>query len=279
VGTGLTGTEARVFKNLVNTLQISLNRVDLDALAFISSAGITDPIQTSAITTLVSDLKNYNLWNKLKIVYPFIGGTSFSHKFNLIDPQDNNTSFRLNFSGSWTHSSTGIKGNGSTTYANTYFLPNSNLSFDNQHYCVYKQTNVTSKTYACDYGTSLADGPNSIAFYSKGLSSFLISINDNFFTSSPTVNTNGGLYTLNRIGATRTLYRNNTTYQAISITPNNSSVPVLHIGARNDGSNPARDANDTTISFFSAGDGLTDTEAANLYTVVQKFQTTLGRQV
>jgi 2-hydroxy-3-keto-5-methylthiopentenyl-1-phosphate phosphatase len=32
-------------------------------------------------------------------------------------------------------------------------------------------------------------------------------------------------------------------------------------------------------SFFSIGDGLTDTEAANLYTAVQRFQTTLGRQV
>jgi hypothetical protein len=32
-------------------------------------------------------------------------------------------------------------------------------------------------------------------------------------------------------------------------------------------------------SFASIGDGLTDTEAANFYTAVQAFQTTLGRQV
>ena len=31
--------------------------------------------------------------------------------------------------------------------------------------------------------------------------------------------------------------------------------------------------------FNSIGDGLTDTEAANFYTAVQRFQTTLGRQV
>jgi hypothetical protein len=33
------------------------------------------------------------------------------------------------------------------------------------------------------------------------------------------------------------------------------------------------------LAFSSIGDGLTDTEAANFYTAVQAFQTTLGRQV
>jgi uncharacterized protein (DUF927 family) len=33
------------------------------------------------------------------------------------------------------------------------------------------------------------------------------------------------------------------------------------------------------IAFASIGDGLSDTEAGNLYTAVQAFQTTLGRQV
>jgi hypothetical protein len=32
-------------------------------------------------------------------------------------------------------------------------------------------------------------------------------------------------------------------------------------------------------AFASIGDGLTDTEAGNLYTAVQAYQTTLGRQV
>ena len=33
------------------------------------------------------------------------------------------------------------------------------------------------------------------------------------------------------------------------------------------------------FAFSSIGSGLTDTEAANLYTAVQAFQTTLNRQV
>jgi hypothetical protein len=36
---------------------------------------------------------------------------------------------------------------------------------------------------------------------------------------------------------------------------------------------------DQELAFAHLGDGLTDTEAANFYTAVQAFQTTLGRQV
>ena len=54
----------------------------------------------------------------------------------------------------------------------------------------------------------------------------------------------------------------------------------LYLGALNL-SNTAR--TDTMITqqcaFSSIGDGLTDTQASNLYTAVQAFQTTLGRQV
>ena len=40
-----------------------------------------------------------------------------------------------------------------------------------------------------------------------------------------------------------------------------------------------QDYSDREYSFFHIGDGLTDYEAKALYWIVQKFQTTLGRQV
>jgi hypothetical protein len=68
---------------------------------------------------LVSDLKRFGLWTKIKAFYPFVGGNATSHKFNLKDPRDSNDAYRLTFSGGWTHSSMGIKGNNSNTVANT----------------------------------------------------------------------------------------------------------------------------------------------------------------
>ena len=92
---------------------------DPNAQAFITAAGITDITQQNAINTLVVNLKVANIWNKFKAIYPMIGGTSTTHKFNLINPADSDAAFRLLFSGGWTHSSMGIKGNGTNTIANT----------------------------------------------------------------------------------------------------------------------------------------------------------------
>lgn len=47
--------------------------VDPDAQAFITAASITDPTQQSAINQLVVDLKGYNVWTKMKAIYPFVG--------------------------------------------------------------------------------------------------------------------------------------------------------------------------------------------------------------
>ncbi len=81
---------------------------DTNAQAFITAAGITDAGQKSAVNTLVLSLKSGNIWSKMKAVYPFVGGTATSHKFNLIDPRDLNAAFRLSFVNGWTHSSTGV---------------------------------------------------------------------------------------------------------------------------------------------------------------------------
>ena len=57
--------------------------VDPDAQAFITAASITDPTQQIAINQLVVDLKGYNIWSKMKAIYPYVGGTSTSTSYNL----------------------------------------------------------------------------------------------------------------------------------------------------------------------------------------------------
>ena len=51
---------------------------DPDYSAFITATGITQPTQSAALETLVSDLKSYGLWNKMKAIYPMI-----TDKYNL----------------------------------------------------------------------------------------------------------------------------------------------------------------------------------------------------
>jgi len=101
--------------------------IDPDAQAFLTAAAITDPTITSAIDTLVVDLKGYGIWNKMKAIYPFVGGTASSHKFNLKDPRDLDAAFRLVFIGGWTHSVNGVQGNLTNAFADTYLVPSTNF--------------------------------------------------------------------------------------------------------------------------------------------------------
>lgn len=76
-------------------------------------------------------MKANGWWNLCDIIYPIVGGTQTAHKWNLKDPQDLNASFRLAFTGGWTHNANGMDGNGSG-WADTFFYPSIN-GVQNQH--------------------------------------------------------------------------------------------------------------------------------------------------
>lgn len=87
---------------------------DYHAHKFVTDIGITqsrngDQIKAS-VTRLVCDLKSKYLWNKIVCLYPFIGGTSQSHRFNLKDT----STYSLVYSGNIFHSSDGVRINNSS---------------------------------------------------------------------------------------------------------------------------------------------------------------------
>jgi hypothetical protein len=61
-----------------NILSAYTTGSDPDYQAFITATGITQPTQSAALETLVSDLKSYGLWSKMKAIYPMI-----TDKYNL----------------------------------------------------------------------------------------------------------------------------------------------------------------------------------------------------
>jgi hypothetical protein len=77
------------------------------------------------------------------------------------------------------------------------------------------------------------------------------------------------------------LYKNGTTIATSSTTQTRTMYNAnIYFAATNDAiSNVARYFSNRQYAFTSIGDSLTDTDASNLYTAVQTFQTTLGRQV
>jgi hypothetical protein len=84
---------------------------------FITATGITDATIKDNICWLVDTLESTNMDDSLYAFGPIVGGTAATHAYNVIDT----ATYKLTFSGTITHASTGMKGNGSTGYANTGF--------------------------------------------------------------------------------------------------------------------------------------------------------------
>ena len=247
---------------------------DADALAFITAASITDITQKTAVNTLVTDLKGYNIWTKMKAIYPFVGGTATSHRYNLKAPTTNASDYYLIPNGGITHSSTGVTFNGTTGYYNTQLVANT-LTLNSTHISSYIRdflsgytgflvgSNVTSRLW--------------LAPSFSGTQSYF-QVNNNNVVSGTRSNS-GGLWLATRTTSTNELaYNQGTLY--VNKTENSTALDTgsISIGARNNGAN-VTNYYTGTMCFSSIGDGLDSTESTAFYNAVQTFQTTLGRQV
>jgi hypothetical protein len=254
---------------------------DPDAQAFITAAGITDNTQKNAINNLVINLKAAQIWSKMKAVYPMVGGTASSHKFNLKNPLDTDAAFRLVFFGGWTHSSNGAQPNGTNGYADTRLNMSSNyLVNDNAHISFYSRTATNSLSPNYEMGTYNGLHYSGIIAARSSLSYYALNFNNSQNYISFANSNAAALYISNRIGTTVNGWRNNIKSIQSTLAATGRPNTTMFLGNINVNGTP--DPGLYTFrqfAFASIGDGLTDTDAANFYTAVQTFNTTLGRQV
>jgi hypothetical protein len=248
---------------------------DPDAQAFITAAAITDVTQQGAINTLVLDLKGYSIWTKFKAIYPIVGGTASSHKYNLKDPRDLDAAFRLTYAVGVTHSSNGMVG--TSGFANTYFNPTTGFSVnDDVHLSFYSRTNVNATQVDMGSSNTVAGPYLMFIIRDSNNSRFIMNVTGSYATASDT--DSRAFYIGNRIGTSEKGFRNNTNVVsrtfAAALRPNFN----IYLLAANFGDS-AYFYSTRQCAFASIGDGLTDTDAANFYTAVQAYQTTLSRQV
>ena len=260
--------------------------IDPDAQAFITAVSITDPTQQSGINQLVVELKSYGIWNDLLAIYPVIGGTATTHKWNLKDPRDLNAAYRLTFSNGWTHSSTGMKPNGASAFANTNLTPSTAMPSggDSLHYYSRTNSNIT--------GDSLIAGELSAPFRalilrgkdSSGIGSYLTTNPSSAYQSASQTDVSRdarGLFSGSSDSSNTYFYfkgiqlANNTNAQTYTARYSN----VLYIGARRPNTGSPVVYTDKECAFAAIGKEMTTTKLTNLHTIVQNYQTTLGRQV
>lgn len=259
---------------LTNGLFVNEYPFDIDANKFLLAANINDIRIKNAINKLVINLKAANIWNKMKAIYPFVGGTATTHKFNLKDSRDLNAAFRLNFVGGWTHSSNGALPNGTNGYADTF---------------LNAQTVVNTTNHLSYYSRTLTVGLQvEIGVYDNGSIYNQIRAASNYYAGG---NSGGGAFTTTtdargfwlgtkRSSNDRELYLNGASQNTITnLDTNNLPNGNIYLGARKVLPSSVDFYSNKQCAFASIGDGLSDAEALALYNATQTFNTTLGRQV
>ena len=262
---------------IVDSYKYKKSLLDPDAESFLTAASITDPTISGAINTLVVQMKAGNIWTKMKAIYPFVGGTASTHKWNLKDPRDLDAAFRLQFFGGITHSSSGVKGNSTNGYYETYLNPSTEFSLAtgaSGFLSINENLAITGSDYGAfesgvNYRFQLAVRDTSNLLTSAMMSNSVMQTSNTnsigFFGGTRIPNDNANFYTIinaTNIATAGAYQEPNSTITGFCLNINNTVKQSF--GA-------------TRQSFSCFGEGLTTTQAQNLRTAVIAFNTTLNR--
>jgi hypothetical protein len=270
--------------NVIGGSTVIVQRLHPRVAAFIN---LLSSNSVSLTTTQINALNNFywgmvanGLDTKMSAVYPFIGGTATSNKFNLMDARDLDAAFRLNFVGGWTHAATGSTSNGTTGYANTFLLANT-FTYTNNHLSFYSRTSGAGSSVETTMGSGPStSGANWLSLFSRRSTNL-----GGYDSGSATANRASGtlasgstLFLGTSNSTTGRFYRNGVLVGSNANLSATNSANAIFLGAFNVAGTPnyfaARE-----FSFASIGIGLTETESLIFNTLVVAYQTALSRNV
>lgn len=261
-----TGIETNI-KNFYSILS------DSDAKAFVdrvyTAGGTLSATEKQAVDTLVQDLKSAGIWTKMKAIYPMVGASAAACAQNL-----KSSSYTGTFTSGWTFASTGVTPNGTSAFCNTN-VPWIDLQRNNNSIGFYSRTNIV----ASQIDIGVADKYRLFAnFTGVGAGG------NNFSAFSSVANADSlGFYQNIRIDSSIfKIYKNNSILITANIPTSVDAHPTQKIaigGQMLENNTGVQNPSSKEFAFAFIGDGLTDTEASNLYTAVQEMQVTLNRNV
>lgn len=250
--------------------------IDADAQSYFdrvtTAGGSLTTIEKQVTNQLVLDLKAASLWSLIDAAYPMVGSSAAAFAQNL-----KSSSFTGTFTSGWTYATTGATPNGTSAYMNTGYDQSANGSLNNIHISYYSRTNLTGGGNIGSF--VLTPSPSFTHLYAQYVDSkAYLGLNS---SESSITNTSAlGFYIGSRIASgTLKLYKNNTTL--INAAQNSVALPsgFVPVGATRNGISGAFDFGKLECAFASMGKGFTDIQAAEFYTIIQTFQTSLSRQV
>lgn len=259
---------------------------DASAQAFFDAVPSLTFTQKNAVNSLVIALKAAGLWNRMVAVYPFVGGTAESHKWNLKNPLDTDVAKRLVFSGTWTHAATGATPNGTNAYANTFLDFNQDVPQYSVHGSYYSRTNTPpgAGDYSLFGGHQTSDSVD-FRYYSNNRMYGIAASVDGSLTLFSQANFNKlvgisawGFNHFNIYRDTVSLGSNTNTRWGYFDSRDPANVKHIYLGAFND-NGTAKYFSSWECAFASFGYGLDTTMWNSLVSIVNIFQTALNRNV
>lgn len=255
---------------------------DADAQAFFdrvtTAGGTLTTTEQNAVNTLVIQLKANGIWTKMKAIYPMVGASAAACAQNL-----RSSSFTGTFSSGWTFANTGVKPNGTSSFMDTGLSGSTQITNNNYALCHYSRT---QKNTGAEVDIACAGSPPVLIaldqFYAGAGKAFVAGdYNTRVITVIGATNTLGFQVCTRTNQTTAKIFFNNLQVGSTLTLNNTNPLPLFNflIGSGQSGVNLPQEYSSKECAFASIGDGLTDTEAANLYTAVQAFQTSLNRKV
>lgn len=241
---------------------------------FLDATGIVDTDIIGALDgVLVSGLKNTMGWENYVGLYPIVGNTFDQHKFNLINP----ATYILTASGSLTHSVNGVSSNGG--FLNTGIIPTTHLSASDTHLSFYSRTvNAPAGTFAEIGSYSSGTVPYNInRLVIRWTSSFIYGEQGTSNSHADSNTRTHGLFLSSRDNSLNYIiktpiadFTQNHPYNSNS----NRSITILGHNTNQGNANPSN----KQCALASIGFGI-NSLTNEYYTIVNNFQTALGRAV
>jgi hypothetical protein len=251
------------------TIQVTVAQMT-QVTDFLTNTGIVDATITGAVRSLALRLDDYGIWSKVRALYPFVGGTATTHKYNLKDPRDLDAAYRLVFAGGWTHDSNGVTGNGTNTSADSKLANN-----------VTGQNSLTMGVYNRTAGQSGVEWSGSVtprtwlAGNISGTAYFDINNGASTATTTAPADVRGTLMASRVVSSATELNLNGQGQRTTAATSSAPAATNFILGQFSGGGfNTARNYAAAWLT-----DGLSAEEETHFRSAMQTFQTSLSRQV
>lgn len=261
----------QVVKGLAKNGVVFWQDIDVEVGIFASKTTISDT-EKYALDKFVKDLKQANLYDKIKVLYPMLGSTSTSCSFDLIS--SNNNAFNLTFFGGWIFDKNGITPNGINTYANSNFNPSERMILGDEGYTIsigtFPNDTVSDPVVI---GSMNNASKASIMVITEKENRFATRLNS---TLRKTDTQGVGVYSISTIGNNGLMKKSNS---VLNFT-RDGALPTFNFYLGNMNYNGAYGSGYSTkrIQTTVFHKGLTEIEITSLQTIISDFENSLGRK-